>query len=91
MLSSQAPNPEPSAHLWACSSCIDVRLSVYTSQVVQNTDAASDFGVLVYADGLVHSGRQVCSADPAHSGTFRSYPGPVGEARGGQTVSTPFC
>ena len=57
-------------------------------QVVQGSDAAADFGVLVYAGGLVHAGRQVLSADSSHSGNFRSHPGPIGEARGGQTVST---
>ena len=53
---------------------------------------APDFGVLVYADGLVHAGRQVLGADPWHGGCFRSHPGPVGEVRGGQTVShTVLC
>jgi hypothetical protein len=55
--------------------------------VASDTIAAPTFGVLVYADGLVHAGRQVLGADPWHGGCFRSHPGPVGEVRGGQTVS----
>ncbi len=58
-------------------------------QVASDTMTAPDFGVLVYADGLVHAGRQVLGADPWHGGCFRSHPGPVGEVRGGQTVSLP--
>ncbi len=56
--------------------------------MAQDEGSTGDFGVLVYANGLLHAGRQVLSANASHSGSFRSHPGPVGELRGGQTVST---